>query len=276
MPNFAIVVEGAHDASFLGQLLKAMGFAPVNKLSLVPSDWKILFPKVFPMDGEALERVMRFPEVFIQGNLTIGITTSGSDSRLISTLRAVIDAVGPGALAGIAVFIDVDKHGAAVRFASIQKQITLMNQVALDEGQPGYPITVPQIPGVIEAGVPPIGVFLFPNNAQFGALEEILIECAKINHPDIAAAAIALVKELDENRPFDQSDLKALRAGMGKGKATVGTIANLVRPGASIASSLAQSSWLAEPALQHAFVVGASAFLQSLLGSAPGGTNADA
>ena len=265
MRNFAVVVEGAHDASFLGQLLKARGFAAAKKLCLVPEDWKILFPRVFPMDGDTLERVMRFPEIFTQDDVAIGITTSGSDSLLISTLRSVIDAMGPASLAGIAVFIDIDKHDAATRFASIQKQITAMNSAAIVEGQPGYPIAIPQIAGVMEAGMPPVGVFLFPDNIQPGALEDVLIECAKINHPAIATAAITLIEDLDKNSPTNQVDLKALRAGMGKGKAKVGTIANLLKPGVSVASSLAQTNWLAQPAFQHALVGGADAFLGALL-----------
>jgi uncharacterized protein DUF3226 len=268
MSNFAIIVEGAHDASFLGRLLKARGFAFANKLSLVPVDWKILFPKTFPMDGETLDRVMRFPEIFTQDDLTIGITTSGSDSRLISTLRFVIDAMGLASLSGIAVFIDTDKHDTISRFAAIQKQITAMNNAALEEGQPGYPIAVPQIAGVMETGAPPVGVFLFPDNSKPGALEDILLECARINHPDIATRATALVTDLDKKYPAGHADLKALRTGVGKGKAMVGTIANVLRPGASVAVSLAQTNWMARPAFEHALVSGVDAFLGALLDGA--------
>jgi len=234
---------------------------------MVPADWKILCPKTFPMDGETLERVMRFPEIFTQthGDLTIGITTSGGDDRLISTLRSVIDAMGPAALAGIAVFVDTDKHDADARFAWIQGQITATNKAALDEGQPGYPIAVPRKAGAMEGSAPPIGVFMFPDNLQRGALEDILLECARINHPDIAAAAVAVVRDLDKNRPVDHADLKALRAGMGKGKAMAGIVANLLRPGVSLASSLAQTKWLAQPAFKHALVSGVDGFLEALL-----------
>jgi hypothetical protein len=265
MPNYAIVVEGAHDASFLGQLLKVRGFAAATKLSLVPSDWQVLFPRAFPMDGETLERVMRFPEIFSREDLVVGITAAGSDSRLISTLRSVIDAMGTSTLRGIAVFIDVDKHDAATRFTSVQKQIAAMNRAAFEEGQPGYPITVPKKPGVMEVGSPQVGVFLFPDNNRPGALEDILVACAKTNHPEIAAAAIALVADIDMACPVGQEDLKHLRSGMGKGKATVGTIANLLRPGVSVASSLAQTSWLAHPAFENDLVGGADAFLRALL-----------
>jgi hypothetical protein len=265
MPNYAIIVEGAHDASFLGQLLKARGFATATKLSLVPLDWQVLFPKVFPMDGETLERVMRFPEIFTRDDLVVGITTAGSDSRLISTLRSVIDAMGTSMLVGVAVFIDIDKQDAETRFASVQKQIIAMNNAALEEGQPGYPIVVPKKPGVIEGGAPQVGVFLFPDNCQPGALEDILVACAQTNHPQIASAAIALVADIDKACPIGQADLKHLRSGMGKSKATVGTIATLLKPGASVASSLAQTNWLAHPALEHKFVSSADAFLGALL-----------
>lgn len=267
MAIFAIVVEGAHDASFLGQLLKARGFKAANKLSFVPVEWRSLFPKNFPMDGENLERVMRFPEVFTKDDVSIGITTAGSDSRLISTLRAVVDAVGSDTVTGIAVFVDIDKHGAANRFASMQEQIVAMNSAASKEGQPGYPIIVPTAPGVMEKGSPALGVYLFPDNTQNGALEDILIECARVNHPEITTEALALIKKIDATCKDDQRDLKNLRSGMGFGKATVGTIANVLKPGSSVASSLSQTSWLTDAAMENAFVGKADSFLGSLLES---------
>jgi len=186
--------------------------------------------------------------------------------------RALSIALGlraASSLAGIAVFVDTDKYDAVARFAWMQGQITAMNKAALDEGQPGYPIAVPQAAGAMEAGAPPVGVFMFPDNLQCGALENILLECAKLNHPDIATAAIAVVTDLDKNCPAGHADIKALRAGMGKGKAMAGIVANLLRPGVSLASSLAQTKWLALPAFTHALVRGVDGFLGALLDSAP-------
>jgi hypothetical protein len=265
MPVFAIVVEGAHDASFLGQLLKARGFRASSKLSLVPMEWRSLFPKSFPMDGESLERVMRFPEVFINGDISVGITTAGSDSRLISTLRSVIDAIGSSALSGVAVFIDIDKHDANSRFLAIQKQITSMNNAAQEEGQPGYPVIVPSAPGVMEKGSPSLGIFLFPDNKTCGALEDILVECARTSHPDITKASIDLIEHFESDRSIDADGLKNLCSGMGKGKAIIGTIANILKPGSSVASSLAQTKWLSDASLKHHMVSGTDKFVESLL-----------
>lgn len=265
MPLFAIVVEGSHDASFLGQLLKARGFSSVNKLSKVPVEWKPLFPRQFPLDGENLERIMRFPEVFVREEVSVGIVTAGSDSMLVSTLRAVLDAVGSDQFSGIALFIDIDHHDAGTRFESVRKRLSAMNDAASKEGQPGYPIVIPAVAGEIAVGEPAVGVYMFPDNAASGCLEDLLLECASTNHPQVAAAGVALVADLDAACADDQADLKALRAGMGRKKASVGAIANVLRPGASVAASLAQTKWLADDAMSLGLVKATDSFIGDLL-----------
>lgn len=267
MPIFAMIVEGSHDASFLGQLLKARGFSAVRTLSKVPVEWKPLFPRQFPLDGENLDRIMRFPEVYVSGDVSVGIATAGSDSRLVSTLRVVLDAIGGDELSGVALFIDIDHHSPVARFESMQKLLSVMNEAASKEGQPGYPIVVPNAAGTIEAGQPAIGVYMFPDNAASGCLEDLLLECASTNHPQIAAAGITLISDIDTACPADQADLKSLRAGMGRKKASVGAIANILRPGASVAASLAQTGWLSDDARTLGLVQATDDFIGQLLNS---------
>lgn len=267
MPLFAIVVEGSHDASFLGQLLKARDFIGLNKLSQVPAEWRPLFPKQFPHDGENLDRIMRFPELFVRDDVTVGITTAGSDSKLVSTLRSVLDAIGSDQITGVALFIDIDDHDASERFQSVCKRLTALNEAAAAEGQPGYPIAVPTAAATMVAGLPAVGVYLFPDNASQGCLEDLLLECAHANHPHVAAASVQLVDNLDASCPADQPDLKKLRSGMGMKKAAVGAIANVLKPGASVAASLAQTKWLSEGARTLALVQRTDAFLGELLSS---------
>jgi len=267
MPLFSIVVEGSHDASFLGQLLKKRGFKGLNKLSQVPAEWRVLFPRQFPLDGENLDRIMRFPEIFVNDDVSIGLTTAGSDSRLVSTLRLVLDAIGSDQLAGVALFIDIDDNDADERFKSVCKRLTAMNDAAATEGQPGYPIVIPAAAATMTAGPPAVGVYMFPDNASQGCLEDLLLECAHANHPHLAAASVTLVQDVDTVCPAGQADLKAMRSGMGRKKAAVGTIANLLRPGVSVAASLAQTKWLADQALNLAMVQQADDFLGELLAS---------
>ncbi|MXP15683.1 hypothetical protein GRI44_13080 [Altererythrobacter confluentis] len=265
MANFAMIVEGAHDASFLGKLLKVRGFQAVRKIGDVPGRWKLLFPKVFPMDGENLERVMRFPEIYVRDGDVVGITTSGSDSQLISTVRAVVDVLGSSELRSIGIFADIDGHDKDARFSEFVDAINAMNKAAAAEGEPGYPLAVPASLGCMETGPPAIGIYLFPDNDQPGALENILVDCAGANHKAIADASIKLVADLDASCPPDQADLKRLRAGMGRAKAVAGTIANLLKPGVSLAVSLAQTDWLTGHAGELEVVEKVDAFLDNLL-----------
>lgn len=267
MPSFSIIVEGAHDASFLGQLLKNRGFKAARTLSAVPEAWKILFPVKFPTVGDNLDRVVRFPEIFIREDLVVGITTSGSDSQLISSLRSVLDALGSAFLSGAAVFVDVDTHTATDRFAEMRSLIEKLNSAAAAAGEPGYPIPVPDAPGVMCAGSPAVGIFLFPDNAAEGALEDILFACAQENHEAVSEAASKFISGIDGSCPVGQQDLTKLRSGMGRKKAVIGAIANVLKPGVSVASSLAQTSWLHEPGIKHPLVAKTDDFLEDLLKS---------
>ena len=266
MPNFAIVVEGAHDASFLGQILKANGFSQAKMLNDVPDTWRILFPKAFPVDGQSLNRVIRFPEILTKGDLAVGISTSGSDSKLISTLRSVLDALGTESLKAAAIFVDIDQHHPTARFQEIRRAMIAMNNAANDELQPGYPVVVPDAAGLIKVGAPSVGIFMFPDNVNSGALESILIECALHSHPRITEAATCLVDDLNSNCPINQSDMKNLRKGMGTLKAKAGVVANLLMPGTSLAVSLAQTNWLQGDAFAAAKIVEITAFLRNLIG----------
>lgn len=267
MKLYSIVVEGAHDASFLAHLLKKRGFSRLHMLLEVPEPWVAMIPRKFPFDGDKLDRVMRFPEIFVQDEISVGIFTSGSDSQLIKTLRDVLDGVGIDEFAGVAIFIDIDDHEPATRFNKLCKRIQAMNAAAATEKQPGYPIVIPTSVGMMEAGAPAVGVYMFPDNSSQGCLEDMLIQCANANHLHLTRPSGTLIKYVDTKCARDLKELKDFRSGSGRKKALVGTIANLLRPGVSVAVSLAQTEWLSDDALKLDSVKKVDEFLENLLSS---------
>ncbi|WP_311273292.1 MULTISPECIES: DUF3226 domain-containing protein [unclassified Rhizobium] len=265
MSNAAIIVEGGHDASFLGQILKTRGFKAVNSLDAVPEAWTIMFPRRYPVDGNSLDRVIRFPEVYIRDEVVVGIVTAGSDSRLVSTLRNTIDAIGISNLNLVALFVDIDSNTPDNRFSELKNALSAMNTAAIEEKAPGYPITLPQSPGTIEEGAPKSGIYMFPDNLRNGSLETVLLECAKVHHADIAQASIEFIDNINASAERGRKDLKLLRSGMGMLKAKTSIVANILKPATSLAASLAQSTWLHGEALNQPFAARTIEFVDVIL-----------
>ena len=267
MSNAAIIVEGGHDASFLGQILKTRGFKAVKGLDAVPNAWDIMFPRRYPVDGNSLDRVIRFPEIYVRDEIVVGIVTAGSDSRLVSTLRATIDAIGSSNLNLVALFADVDSNTPEGRFSELTNALSAMNSAAIEEKAPGYPIPIPRSAGIIEEGAPKSGIYMFPNNFENGSLETVLLECAKIHHADITQASIKLIDDIDASAEPARDDLKLLRSGMGMLKAKASIVANILKPATSLAASLAQSTWLHGEALSQPYATRTIEFVDMMVES---------
>lgn len=242
MRNFVFVAEGSHDVSFLGELLVRNGFDKIKDFNLIPPEWMILYPKKFPWDGETIQRVARFPDLFSNNQIVVGLLNSGGDSKLIASLRTALDAIGPRNIELVLIFADADMAPAETRFTSLQTGLTDLNAKAVHEGVPEFPITVPSKIGTIDGANPAIGVFVFPDNSSMGSLEDVLYACATQTHPEVAEKAQDLVTQLDKDLAAKHQSLKNLRAGLGKAKAKMGIVANILKPGISLAVAVEQQS----------------------------------
>jgi hypothetical protein len=265
MKNLVFVGEGSHDVSFLGKLLANRGFSKITEFDQVPNEWKNLYPKKFPWNQNAIERVARFPELFTSKDIVVGLLNSGGDSKLISSLRNALNALGPGYVDLVAIFSDADVHPAITRFKSLQGELNALNTEALAEGEPGFPIYVPETITVIKGSKPAIGIFVFPDNASCGSIEKILFACAEQTHPELAEKAYGLVSSLDLDMCNPHSSLKELRKGLGKEKATMGIIANILKPGMSLAVSVEQQKMIPDIATAPALVQNLDSFLEAML-----------
>lgn len=246
MKNFVFVAEGAHDVSFLGKLLTGRGFTKITDFDDVPEEWKNLYPTRFPWNEPVIERVARFPDLFKRDEIVVGLLNSGGDSKLVSNLRKALNVLVPKNVEVAVIFSDADKNPASTRFISLKKELTKLNSEAMADGEPGFPIVVPSEIKKIEGSKPAIGIFIFPDNSVCGSLENILFSCAEQTHPEVAAKACSMVTTLDSDMDASHGSLKELRKGRGKEKATVGIIANILKPGTSLAVAIEQQKMIPE------------------------------
>jgi len=267
MTNSLLVVEGAHDAAFFAILLKARGFTEVKYLAQVPDDWRGVIPRTFPAKNDGhLNRVNRFPTLLVRGADTFGVVVSNGDSGVVRELIDAVDTLGVPLLDAIGIAIDADKAlSPEDRHSGMIAELDAMNTSAIDEARPGYPLPIPRAMGVIVPGPPKMGVFVFPDGQRQGSLETVLLECAALNVELIHRAAVQLVEEVNENYPRPHPLLIPLRKGSGVEKAAVGIIANIVKPGDSLAVSLLTNHWLGADPADRPSAAAAETFLDALI-----------
>lgn len=240
MRNFIFATEGAHDVSFIGTLLLRRGFSKIVDFNQLPVLWKPLFPQKFPWNGSIIERVARFPDVFQKEQLIIGLINSGGDSQLVPSLRNALDILVPSNVEAAIIFSDADCEPAEQRFQRLTEELNRLNTQAVNEKAPGYPISVPENLGVLKSGTPSVAIFVFPDNNAAGTLEDILFECSLVSHPDLAKKAAEFIEGV--NRDFEEhhQSLKKMRQGSNLKKSIMGSVANVLKPGSSLAVAVEQ------------------------------------
>ncbi len=268
MTHSILIVEGSHDASFFGHLVRARGYHFARTLSEVPAFWLPMIPRRYPAEpGDHLDRVIRFPEVYADpGGNTLGIISAGGQDRLVTSLRIPLEMLRADSFSGVGMVLDTD-HGvpARDRFDALVTQLIALNSDAVAEGVSGFPLPLPVAPGTVAEGTPRMGIHLFPDNARPGSLETVLLECAAAEQPLLERSTGMLVRYVDQRMPSGVTSLVRLRSGSGRVKAQAGMIANLLQPGASLAVSIQRGGWLVGSAMATPCVVAAEQFLASIL-----------
>lgn len=247
------VVEGPHDASFFGVLLRELGFDKIEAVAAVDPFWGGLIPRMFPT-GNRLEHVVRYPDMYTRSGAdprSVAVSVAGGDSRLLSELRAALEILDVTSMSGVCIVADADDQNAPHRFAQLLGGLTALNtshgpggKEGGAAGVPGFPLALPGAAGHIAAGIPKVGIYVLPDNAQPGTLDNILVACAESSLPSLHGPAIALVEAVNSNGTAGDPVLKPLRKPSGPLKATAGIIGNLLYPGSATSASVERGPWL--------------------------------
>lgn len=253
MKRTYFVVEGPHDVEVIGRLLGHRGFKRRRELDGLDPFWRRLVPRTFPIDGDLLRRVpvpifFDTSEWSVAVHSAIGMDAIGKMLRTsLTTLDEPPDAVG--------VMVDADFDvSARARWERVTSMLS-----GLDCGAS---------PGSIGTGHPRAGVFVLPDNASTGTLEDVLLACGEHCYPALLASAKRLVEGLD---PHDESvfksksDRRDFEKPTGRAKAIAGCVASVLRPGKSIQVSIQDNRWLREQsALDLPMVVALREFVVAL------------
>ena len=228
-----IVGEGPQDIEFLICFLKYYGLKRVTLLSKLDSFWEPLVPKTFPIKDDLMKRVP--VPVFLQNaELSVALHSAIGITRLSNTIEESLAIIPASDIFGIGIFLDADDvETPQERF---DKLIAELSPLGLS-----LPLTL----GEVMKGSPRCGIFIAPNNSDSGTLEDLLLECAKLNYPNLLSMSTNYVSGIDTNQ-LTNNDLKELNKAAGKNKALISSISSILRPGKALQVSIQDNRWIDE------------------------------
>lgn len=266
MKRAYIVVEGPHDVAFVARLLHPQGLHHVRKLDELDPAWVPLIPTRFPHRGDLLARVP--VPTFIQ-NATHSVALHSADGitnivKMFEESWALLRGQDVH-VDGVGIVLDADdREQPATRHTELREHLTAIPHASLS-----WPAT----PGELAVGPPRCGAFVFPNNVDIGTLEDLLLEASATTYPGLHASGAALIAGVTTDPAslgLNSKDLKDFRKPAGARKATLGAVANVLRPGKSIAVAIQDGRWLDSTALRRLpRLTAVQSFLHHLLGLDP-------
>ena len=238
-------VEGPHDLEFVARFLKLHGLERIRLKPELAPFWRPVLPTTWPPPPKSDDLLKRVPvPTFFQNDaVSVAIDAVNGDSQLIASainVRSTVNKPGGDALDAIGIVLDSDqKKSAGERFT------TISNALAAEE----LPLAL--APGQVVEGPPRLGIFVLPDNVNAGTLEDLLIECAEKQYPQLLASARTHVDSVEaEVPPYAKEDLADFLKPSGKRKAIVGSIGSVLRPGKAIQMSIQDNRWVDGEALE--------------------------
>jgi hypothetical protein len=251
-------VEGTHDVEFVGRFLKLQGLKRVQQKPALAPFWIPLLPKTWPpKDSTDLLARVPVPVFFQGGDISVAIDSANGDGQLLTnTIRSwqTLDQPGGVGLHAIGIVLDADQEVAEKRFARISQGLA----------EAGLPQAL--APGQVVPGPPRVGIFVLPDNVNSGTLEDLLIDCAGTQYPQLLASARTYIDSVKaEVHTYEKSDVVDFRKPAGRQKALVGAMGSVLRPGKAIQVSIQDNRWVEGDALELPRVKRFREFVEALL-----------
>jgi hypothetical protein len=249
-----IVTEGPQDIEFLARLLKFKNLRKITKFSDLDQFWHPIIPTKFPVDDDLVKRVP-VPTFLQNTELSIALHSANGIDRIVRTIEESLAVISVLQIFGISIFLDADnQEPPQQRFEKIRSKLFSLN------------LPCPRVPGEVTQNSPRLGIFIAPNNQDLGTLEDILLECARVNYPDLLDRSTNYLSSIDRSQ-LTSKDLEEFRKPAGKNKALISTIASILKPGKSLQVSLQDNQWINERTLSVESVQRVKIFLDEMTGS---------
>lgn len=248
-----IVAEGPQDIEFLIRLLASHNLRRVTRFSLLDQFWEPLIPKTFPIDDDLMKRVP-VPTFLQNSEISIALHSAIGITRLANTTEESLALVPASQIFGIGLVLDADDREAPQeRFQKLASRLTALG------------LSLPAALGEVAKDSPRCGIFVIPNNVISGTLEDVLLECAQINYPNLLQLANNYVSGIDAAQ-LTQDDLRELTKPAGNHKAVIASISSILRPGKTLQVSIQDNRWIDEQAIELDSVGLIKKFIDEIIG----------
>ncbi len=244
MEHGHLVVEGPHDVEFVGRLLKMADLSRVKFRKDLDSYWHPILPTTWPINDDLLKRVA--VPVFFQGPThSLAVSSAGGDSRIAEDIEEMLSRLkDPHAIGAL---LDADeKHDPKTRFSSFVQSL----------GKRLPHLAMPVEPGCVSGTKPRAGIYVLPDNANQGALEDLLVDCAEHFAPSLLGHARAFVSNAEPD--FEEKKHSSRK------KALVGCISNVYKPAKSIQTSIQDNNWVSQDTVRLPRIAAFDSFLKNL------------
>jgi predicted ATPase len=245
-----LIVEGPQDLAFAGALLKRAGFRGIRLKRIVDAMWHPIIPKEFAVKDDLTKRVP-VPAFFQSGTHSIAVQVAGGITRAAEAAEETLAQIPISVLQSIGFILDADtEEPPAERFRKLAADLS---------------IALPPNPGEISTGPPRTGAFIIPDNQSQGALEHLLIDCARIAYPKLLESAHSFIDPIATDPGAYGTDVaSAVRESAWKLKATVGHVANVLKPGKTTQVSIEDNRWVCDDSIAHTRIGAVDTFLRNL------------
>lgn len=243
-PFVLIIAEGPHDVNAISRILTFKGFKELHKDDSVPAGLSRLIPRQYPTGKDRrLIRIVPHPTFMERNGTYLTISNADGETRLGENLSNLIGTLSNetlGGLLGIGVVADMDYSSINDRQKDILRQIEkaveprpVINMKSLREGEL-----------VLLEKHFPLYLYFLPNNRDQGTLETILLAGAEQRYSDLHEWAINFINLAKTHYLQTLTNYNDL-------KATVGVIANVLRPGKANQVSIGLDEWFTEESISH-------------------------
>ncbi|MGE3311541.1 MAG: DUF3226 domain-containing protein [Limisphaerales bacterium] len=257
--NTILVVEGLHDLEVMARLLGCLEFKRLSPpKDVAPPEWNNIADASFHKAGDP-EKRLPLPVFFRCNSGRIAVVTTAKGvaniaprlARILKPLAFFPDSVG--------IVLDADRDN------PISQHLRILEHLRGEFKARNVTVQFPGCPGIVENyGNIRTGVFIAPDNAAEGTMEDILLQGADIVYRHQLSHAWAFIDGYPKAGLTDD-EVRCLEKGSNRKKAVVHALAACLRPGRAIQVSIKDNRWLEGAALQQPLVKGLLEFLRALI-----------
>lgn len=251
-----LVVEGFHDLAIVDDRLRRLDFREVRDVTELDAVWQRVAAPVARGWGRVGERPTERRFYGLGEHWSVHLCEAGGLSEVPQRAADVLAALDrtPDA---IGLLVDADDQSPRGQAAKVRTKLV----------KAGLKQEFPAEPGNVRAGPPRTGLFVLPDNASHGTAEALLLAAGKQRFPALHQHTESWINTIyadpSAHLPRKKDRSKLIKPA-GASKAQLHAMAQAMRPGSSLAVSIADNAWLDVPATPG--IAALDAFLQQLLG----------